>query len=501
MYSLSAILVALSLFFTVFGKEVLAAETPKIDFHFYESHTIKLLEEGVASLEGQLQVIRNAEKSIDIEKFIINKDVSARLIIRELIAKKKSNPHIKIRIILDATPYHETLTWFHAKELQRYGIEFKLYNQFGFWNLNMRDHRKILASEKEAIIGGRNIGNDYFDLSHEFNFIDRDVLVRGPILKAIAWSFDVFWFSKETKFPNEVPFPNINDYRLSDHKTAYEQSVPDAEDEVRKFKNEVDAFTRKTSEAEKFVSSELTDDELKILSSINMKGQIALDKQPEFKINNIRFVSDGPDWDQTNTTVTGPAIIELMVNSKEYLLIENGYIIPDQETWKIYEQHLASGKQLSILTNSRRAAKREFLVNAMTLNHMKKLITLGADVFLFTGGFAGGTEEPFPETTSSARFNTHAKTMIVDKQTCIIGTANFDPRSLKRLNAELGLIIEDQSFCGHLQTMVELRARNGAEMTAEGHAKNKININRAESFSQRLQLFLLPAVQLFEKQF
>lgn len=479
MFKILAILVSMSFLFTAVTANSAAQETPKIDFQSYELHQVRLLEEGVASLEAQLQLIEKAESYIDIEKFIISKDLTTRLVLRALIDKKKSHPQIRIRILLDATPYHPTLTGLHAEELLRHGIEFRLYNQYGLGSLNMRDHRKIIASEKEAIIGGRNLADEYFDLDKKFNFLDRDIIVRGPLLKYMEWSFEVFWYSDKTRSPIGNEFPNM-------------------EDDASKYQIAVAAYLDGRRKSGDFVSSALTDVELAMRDKVRAQGQKAIELQPEFEVSNIRFVSDGPDWKQSTATVTGPAIIELMRNAKENMIIENGYLIPDDITWKIYVDHLATGKPLAILTNSRYAAKREFLVNAMTLDHTKKLVGLGANVFLLTGNSLADHEEPFPELTSTSRFNTHAKTLIVDEKICVIGTANFDPRSLNRLNAEMGLIIDDRIFCEHLSKSIETRAKYAALLTPEGHSQTMLDINKAETFSQKIMLLLLPFAQLFE---
>jgi len=63
-----------------------------------------------------------------------------------------------------------------------------------FKELNRRMHNKLLVVDNQlAIVGGRNIGNEYFGLGKKYNFRDLDVLSVGPVVQEISHAFDKYW--------------------------------------------------------------------------------------------------------------------------------------------------------------------------------------------------------------------------------------------------------------------------------------------------------------------
>ncbi len=494
----------LSILMSLFCTNSWSKAPTKIDVNSKEIHSVRLLEDGIASLEARLELIQNAKDYIDIETFIFEKGYGSRLLMHALVMKKKENPKIRVRILVDATPRHKLFGYLDWAELNQNGIEFKLYNMAGFPNLNTRNHRKIIVSEKEAIVGGRNISDEYFTFSRLFNFYDRDIVIRGPIVATMASSFEDFWQSTKSEIPMPIEYPNMEYFRSEPNRLSPNQSFPTARDgaaDIYKYNKAVTIYTKDKNLARMFISDDLQDTETKMLETVHTAGQRALEKELWYQVSDIRFVSDGPDWDHPTATVTGPAILEIMEKAEKKMTIENGYIIPDMKGWEIFLKYLRAGKKLNIFTNSRKAAQKEFIVNSMTLDHTTMLAALGADVYLATGGIPVDLEIPFPDLTTGSIFSTHAKSLVVDDKICVIGSANFDPRSQKRMNAEMALIVNDSTFCIHLEDRIEQRARQGVELSGTGDTKGKFDLNRAESIGQQLILFLLPIIQIFEDWF
>ncbi len=497
-------ILTLSIWMSLFCTNSWSKASAKIDVDSKEIHSVRLLEDGIAGLEARLELIQNAKDYIDVETFIFERGYSSRLFMHELVVKKRENPKLRVRILVDATPNHKLFDYLDWMELSQNGIEFKLYNLAGFPNLNTRNHRKMMVSEREAIIGGRNLSDEYFTFSRLFNFYDRDILIRGPIVTTMAGSFEDFWQSPKSEIPIPIEYPNMEYFRSEPNRSSSNQSFPTAGDsatDIYKYNNSVAAYKSKKNLAKVFISDDLQNIENKMLETVHAAGHRALEKQPWFQVSDIRFVSDGPDWDNPTATVTGPAILDIMEKAEVKMTIENGYIIPDMKGWEIFLKYLRAGKKLNIFTNSRKAAQKEFLVNSMTLDHTTILAALGADVYLATGGVPVDIEIPFPELTKGSIFSTHAKSLVVDDRICVIGSANFDPRSQKRMNSEMALIISDSAFCIQLEDRIEQRARQGVELSGTGDTKGKFDLNRAESIGQQLILFLLPMIQIFEDWF
>lgn len=485
-----------------------AAAIPKFDSKSDADHQIQLLEDGSAALEARLQLIENAEQFIILETFIYDIDEAGSWIARALVEKKKQNPNIRIRLLVDSVPMRKTIDAYVDREFKKYGIEVKLYNQhasLNFVRLNVRNHRKIIASEKELITGSRNIANDYYYLAKSNNFIDRDIRIRGPINDSILETFEAFWLSENSTEIKTEDFPNMNDFRSEDTKISYEYSKPlptDSGPDVYRYNQAIEAYDMNTLKAEVFVSNlHSSDQSRQYLATVRAAGKRALSKQPVFPINKIRFVSDGPDWVKQSETITGTILLEDISKTKSRLMIENGYIIPDSESWKMFKKLMADGKKIMILTNSRKASRREFVVNALTQVHAKNFAANGANIYLYSGDPMPMDENPIPQMTQGSRYNTHAKTYVIDETSCMIGTANFDPRSLRRMNAELALLIDNADFCQHVARMILWRAGNGHRMDTNGEIPPDIDANDVESIQQRLLLLMVPMIRIFERWF
>lgn len=123
------------------------------------------------------------------------------------------------------------------------------------------------------------------------------------------------------------------------------------------------------------------------------------------------------------------------------------------------------------------------------------------DSVLYAGTPMPNDENPEPERTIKSSFSTHAKSFVIDSQKCMVGTANFDPRSLRRMNSELAVFINDSQFCQHLEQMILVRAGNSDQMKSDGNLASGIETNKIESLQQRLVLLLLPVIRIFERWF
>ena len=162
-------------------------------------HRVKLLEDGLPSLQARIDLIRKATKTIEVEYFIYNLDESSKLFTAALI--EAAGKGVKVRILVDKSIAVFKLNPKIAHFLAKKGVEVRYYNATKDVALGQyRTHRKFVLVDaddtengQEAIAGGRNIGNEYFDMAQDFNFHDRDMWLKGPAVKAMRDSFNVFW--------------------------------------------------------------------------------------------------------------------------------------------------------------------------------------------------------------------------------------------------------------------------------------------------------------------
>jgi putative cardiolipin synthase len=172
----------------------------------------QLLETGFEALRARDALLAAARTTIDAQYYIWNTDASGRYLAARLLAA--AGRGVVVRVLLDdmnAVGRDVDL----ARLAVHPNVRIRIYNPgvrrgglarvFGFVRdfsrLNRRMHNKSLTVDGAVtIVGGRNIGDEYFDLHPETNFRDRDVLAVGPVVGDVAASFEAFWTSPWT-FP------------------------------------------------------------------------------------------------------------------------------------------------------------------------------------------------------------------------------------------------------------------------------------------------------------
>src|SRR5262245_58444600 len=181
--------------------EWVVRENPKLDesllAHSTAPHLITHFDQGAASFQRRLELIGAARKSIALEFFIYDVDDASRLLTQALI--KRARQGVQVRILVDFSAPVFKLKPAYAKRLRDAGVQVRYYNTSAIYRLvsiQHRSHRKLLIIDEATVLtGGRNIANDYFDLSDHYNFLDSDLEVSGPIVKTVLESFDVYWNS------------------------------------------------------------------------------------------------------------------------------------------------------------------------------------------------------------------------------------------------------------------------------------------------------------------
>src|SRR6476469_2575287 len=173
-------------------------------------HAITHFDQGAASFNRRLELIAAARRSIALEFFIYDEDDASRLLTQALM--KKAREGVQVRILVDFSAPVFQLKPAYARLLGEAGVKVRYYNTSAVYRLisiQHRSHRKLLIVDGETVLtGGRNIANEYFDLSYRYNFLDSDLEVTGPIVKTVLQSFDVYWNSPLATDPEVDSEPN-----------------------------------------------------------------------------------------------------------------------------------------------------------------------------------------------------------------------------------------------------------------------------------------------------
>ncbi len=415
-----------------------------LDVTLREAHQIRSLEKGVAAFAQRLKLIEEAKESIDVEYFIYDTSDASRIFTEALVRKKKEQPEVRVRLMLDYFALSKSLDPYYTTALMKQGIEVRYYNPAFLLNLNKvtsRNHRKILlVDRKVAIIGGRNMADEYYDIKKRYNFMDRDVWISGPITQTIAESFDAFWESPLSKIPKAPARPSVAG-----------PGKNHGHDQARLMQHE-----RMVKRGKAFASLFDEDKEkhlIELKAQMRKMGDSMIEENPIFEVGMVRFVADGENLKDRTHSITGPAYYELLANAEAEAVIETPYFYLQKNEKLVFEDLKERDVSVKLLLNSKKASN-EFAINYITLLQGLEFSKMGFDLFLNRGEFMREDELPRELEFEKAIWMVHAKTMVVDEKISWIGTLNMDPRSIQRLNAEYGLVVYDQHFSDFIKKKV-----------------------------------------------
>jgi len=278
-------------------------------------------------------------------------------------------------------------------------------------------HNKATIVDNEmAIIGGRNLGDEYFNASPTLDFRDLDVLSAGPVAQSVSASFDEYWNS-----PVSYPLTVLNHQKFAPH------DLDTARDDLRKHWRE---------SAEPYNA--------KPLNATPLAQQIA-DNGLGLVWAKWAFVADSPG------KVAGPeqgevgdamkALLARINQAHSSVLVFSPYFVPHDAGVQALRALTARGVRVAIVTNSL-AATDAVAVQAGYSPYRVPLLEAGVELYEFgPRQFEHTHERPLGVVGSRSRASLHAKAYVIDESTLVIGSLNLDPRSA-RLNTELALTIE-----------------------------------------------------------
>jgi putative cardiolipin synthase len=421
-------------------------------------HELIILHDGYNALTERLDSIARAKKTIDLETFIWNQDKSGKIMAQALIEKAKQG--VKIRLLIDTFVGAAGIDYFIAHELRSYGIEVKYYNPSPIATVveaQWRNHKKSMTIDNvESIIGGRNIGDEYFDLSETYNFVDRDLLVRGEIVKHITHSFEGIWNSKESVKVERPAKPKLNSM-------AYRRGSRSRR--IVKFSRDLKTWNENVANAKSFLSEKNLEPNL--IEKIYNVSMLHNPMQLRSTCSNVTFTSDRPYSSKTGKTarVLKKEVDKRILATKKRLLIESPYFILNDKTKNVLDEATNNGVDITLLTNYLYSTDAIYVAAAFN-NIIKTWLNKGMEIFLYKGD----TQTDYAtisESVGNSRWGTHAKSIVFDHDSMMIGSYNFDPRSYN-FSAELALFCDDNvEFAKDLEDDMVQRQKDSFYMDSE----------------------------------
>jgi len=378
-----------------------------------------------------------AEKSLDMQYYLWKGDLTGSLLLYQALEAADRGVHV--RILIDDI-YHSGRDNDYAAIDSHPKMEVRVYNPMGSrgagkganmvyhkGSLDHRMHNKIfLVDSAVAVLGGRNIGDDYFGVDEKLNFRDLDVLAVGPAAKEAGEAFDMYWNS-----PAAVPIAVL----VKD--PVAEDALEGSREELKARLDEMDALPYTVPKKNKEIRENL---EQLAEELVWAETEIVIDSLERFETG-----SESAFVELTN---------KLADSMEREIVIETAYLIPAKEGIANLAKMTERGVRVRILTNSM-FSNNHLSVHAHYKKYRKRMIEAGIELHEL---------RPDPEIlehykqvesrVAESHAGLHTKAFVVDRSLSMIGSYNMDPRS-RIWNSEIGLLIESEEFAEKVLEIME----------------------------------------------
>lgn len=400
------------------------AALPMVQAHPGKSGVFAL-SDGRDAFAARVLLADASERSLDIQYYIWNGDKTGTLLFEAL--RRAADRGVRVRLLLDDNGTAGLDTVLAALNAHP-NIEVRLFNPFmhrrwrilnftDFWRLNRRMHNKSFTADNQAtIIGGRNVGDEYFDAGQGVSFVDLDVLAVGPVVDDVSKDFDRYWAS-ESSYPAERVLARVSPTAIAGVTAA-----------ASRVENDPAAVAY-----------------MQAIASSQYVQQV-LARQLPFEWASVQMVSDNPAkglgraqdeellWARLKQIVQAPRVeLELV----------SPYFVPGKDGVEYFSALARQGVKVTILTNSL-AATDVAAVHAGYAKRRKPMLEAGVEIFEMAPEFSPAPTKAHGPLGSSGS-SLHAKTFSIDRSRVFVGSFNFDPRS-ERLNTELGFVIDSPTM-------------------------------------------------------
>ncbi|MBT4520208.1 MAG: phospholipase D family protein [Halieaceae bacterium] len=404
-----------------------------------------LLGDGLDAFVARAVLAHVAQRSLDVQYYLFHRDLTGRLLIDELL--KAADRGVRVRLLVDDMDMAGRDMG--VATLQTHpNVEVRLFNPFArnrtrmgqyisrFGSVTRRMHNKSFTADNQAtIVGGRNIGNEYFSADPDLAFADMDVLLAGPAVKEVSRSFDLYWNSALS-----YPVSNLG------------QPVPPA--------SEV-AVQREA--LRQYVSTQESSVYIQALNNSKLASDIENDSV-DFRWAKVEIFYDLPEKitasrDQTELHLS-EQLAPYFANVEKEAIILSPYFVPGKGGTKGLCAMSARGVDVTVLTNSL-ASTDVPVVHAGYIRYRKKLLQCGVHVFeanskLVMADPAGQYQREDGKKEKGlglSRTSLHAKMFVFDREKTFIGSLNLDPRSVTE-NTEIGSVIYSSEIGGELARII-----------------------------------------------
>lgn len=415
----------------------------------------QVLIDPIDAIAARLTLIEKSQKSIDLQYYIWHNDKVGALTMEAIL--RAADRGVRVRLLLDDNNTGDLDSSLLALQ-EHPNIEIRLFNPLVYrkWRImnyvldlkrvNRRMHNKtFLVDSQVALIGGRNISNQYFDAGETFQFSDIDVMLAGKIVPEIAQSFDDYW-----NYPMAYPANQIisrQEHRLT---------LPQLRRQLHDF------YTTSSAQNYLDLAKEQADFSTTLNNALKMQWTTA------------HLVQDAPekiDHDNKQKQHLTFELNRLVGEPTQQLDVISAYFVPADVGTDALIKLKQKGVRVRVLTNSY-AANDVGVVHAFYAKRRQKLLENGVELYEFLPQMPNTTKRLFRRSKKltdeiipnsfggsgsakqvkvgsnadgSSEASLHAKMMLFDESQIFIGSFNFDPRSAY-LNTEIGVILDSPTL-------------------------------------------------------
>ncbi|HSG90312.1 MAG TPA: phospholipase D family protein [Pseudomonadales bacterium] len=403
-------------------KAAAASEDPSVS-------ALTPLATGTDAFLARVALAKLAERSLDLQYYIWHRDSTGNALAAQLLLA--ADRGVRVRLLLDdlGSPVgDERLLSLSAHP----SIEVRLFNPVAdrdrgvlglaldFGRINHRMHNKSMTADNAmTIVGGRNIGDEYFGAGSTMAFADLDVLGAGAVADQVSDSFDLFWNSSSA-WPIE----------------ALAKQRPSS-DEVAAFEARMRALAE----------SSLSNDYVVRLQTTDL-AEDARDGALTWYVGEVQVLHDDPD---KATGKEDDLLIEqlhgVLDEAEEELVVVSPYFVPGDPGVALFRRLVERGVRVTIITNSL-SATDVGAVHAGYARYRKDLLRAGVTLYELRPDVervADAGRRPGYLPGSSSRASLHAKTFCIDREQLFVGSMNLDPRSVL-INTEVGVVIDNPAL-------------------------------------------------------
>lgn len=451
----------------------------------------RLLPLGVYSLDARIQLAERAQRSLIVQYYQFEDDATGRRLLQAL--RDAGQRGVKVRVLVDDlyTARSQRLLLALSKEPN---VEVRLYNPFccnrgglltrflasphEFGRLNHRMHNKLFAADGAmAVVGGRNIADDYFLLGSVQNFIDMDALLVGAVLPQLEAVFDDYWNSR-------LVWPIAEILPL------------------------VDGQPVQTGDFDRWIGARRPAPELPDTDFLGYgppgrdldAGRLDLHWGPAQVIADPPTKPASMTEDEALATSVTMQVWGLLMAAQDEVELTSPYLAPGEKGMAAF-QDLANRKvRLTLLTNSL-AANDEPLVHTGYVRYRARLLQNGANLYELSPARTRAGQQFGMFGMSLGRL--HSKTAAIDGKRVFVGSMNLDPRSATK-NTEMGVVVDSRPLAQEMQRVIEVSRTRSAYrlrlkengytvewLTMDGPTETVLTDEPESTFWQRLVNLLL----------